>query len=146
MPDGRYARSVISPTGSGSAAISLEARRPSRRSIVGVERQAVDERGVVAGGARGGDVLRVGGERASRSSRRIAAAIARERGVLRRRVGARELARGGARGLADAAACRRATSAKVPRPGTLRFVIATIVARCSDAGVATADADQRSRA
>ena len=95
------ARSVISPTGSGSAAISSSPRAIASIAVR-VERQAVDERGVVPRRARGGDVLRVGGEQCAgfapdRARRRS------QRRVLRVRGSARDLARRGARGFADAA-------------------------------------------
>ena len=105
MPVGRKRRSVISPTGSGSAAICA---RPSAIAAIvfGVEREAVDERRVVARGTRGGDVLRIGGE-----ERRFVAADrsrhGQQRGVLGARIGARELRCRGARGDTDRAhVCR----------------------------------------
>ena len=98
MPDGRYLRSVISPTGSGSAAM---ASSPSAIAAIvcGVERQAVDERGVVAGGRRGGDVLGVGGDERRLRRARIAAAIASSAAFFAR-VSARASSRAAARAAA----------------------------------------------
>ena len=72
-----------------------------RRDGLGRERQAIDEGGVGAGGARGRHVARVGGD----ELRLVAAdrgGDREQRGVLGERVGACELGGSGARGLADA--------------------------------------------
>ena len=143
MPDGRNVRSVISPTGSGSAAICSS---PSAIAAIvfGVERQPVDERGVVAGRLRRRDVLGVGGEQ-----RRLVAADRgrhrRERGVLGRGVGARELARRGARGVADVAHVGSDVG-DVRRPRALWLVMAGIVARRRRRAGRSAPESQRAHA
>ena len=86
--------------GIGQRGDRLEARR-HRVDRVGVEREPVDEGAVVAGARRGGDVFGIRGDQ-----RRGVLANGRRHGQQRGVLGAacrpRDLARGGARRLADA--------------------------------------------
>ena len=101
MPVGRNLRSVISPTGSASAAT---ASTPCAIAsiVAGVERQPVDERSVLPARARGGDVFGVRGEQLR--------CVATDRGGDRaqRRVLGRGIARASSR---DAARAVRPTAA-----------------------------------
>ena len=130
------ARSVISPTGSGSAAISVEAVRHRERRSPASSVQPVDERRIVTGGLRGRDVLGIGGEElaprrgGSRPPSRSAHGSWRWCPRARRRARRRAQPR-------RRRACtrrRRRTSAK---PGTLRLVIGdSSASRCTCRSVA----------
>jgi len=120
MPEGRNARSSISPMGSRKAAISrspsaiapivfgVSVRRSTKASSCPAARAAATSSALAA--------------RRRASSRRIAAAIASSAAFLRS-VPARASMRAAARAASPTLRMYRPMSSNVPRPGTLRLVI-----------------------